>query len=81
MQTLVRLGHYDRLIVWTRYENIGGKRLSQVLSVILLSSRIEPRINNPAVANLHSYPLSCNAATLDIRVKCFPKYTTAGYAQ
>ena len=40
----------------------------------LHSSETEPRVDNLAIANMSSYPLSCTAASWDDCVKClFPR--------
>ena len=58
MRSLIRLGNHDGWIGWIRYGVIGGKCLSLGNNNALPSSETEPRANNLAVVNLHSYPLT-----------------------
>ena len=46
------------------------KCLSQRHNNTLPSSRTKPKADNLAIANLHSYPLSCTTASWDDSIKC-----------
>ena len=51
-------------------EIIVVKRLFQGHNDLLPSSGTEPRLDNLAVANLRSFPLSCTAVSWDNSIKC-----------
>ena len=44
------------------------------------SSDTKPKVDNFTLANLRSYPLSCNAANWNVNVKIYRKNITARYA-
>ena len=63
-------------------KNNGVKCLPQRRNVILPISGTEPRVDNLAVTNLRSYPLSCTSAKVGIlKLSVCPKGTTARYIQ
>ena len=63
MQAIVRLSHNDGYIALPHYGKIGEKFFSQKYNDKLFSSRAKQRLDNHAVPNLQSYPLSCTANT------------------
>ena len=63
------------------WNNTRKMSFSQGQNVTLPSSKTEPRVDNLAVANLRSYPLSCTAACLDYSVTCFSPSTQHRYSQ
>ena len=63
MQALVRLSHNDGYIALPHSGIIGEKCFSQNTMMHLFSSGAEQTVDNHAVSNLKSYPLSCTANT------------------
>ena len=71
-----------RIDAWPRYGSVGVICLFQKQNDALPSSGTAARFGIHAVANLHSYPLSCTDAIIGILAfSAFSKSTTAQYAQ
>ena len=70
MRSLVRLVHNDEKIAWPFYGSIGVNCFSQVYNDALGCLETESRVDNLAIANLHSYPSHVTAIRSDDSVKC-----------
>ena len=77
MQSLVKLDRPRRVDCLAPSWDYVGEVSFQGYNDTLPSSGTEPRVNNLAVANLHSYLLSCTAASWDISAKSLSQDTTA----